>query len=221
MEKDQIVQQPAQLADERAEYAAQPQEILSTAVVSASTEARSTNGAGYAPTDLMEKVEQSVQLLVSEMQTLRHDFETKVKYDESKERQVDSLHRELQAYREGLHFKILRPVLIDLIGMHDDLGKLIERACAEASIEAVERMIANLESFQDTIEETLKRNGAEPFNIDGIAFVPNKQRALQTLDTLDPIQDRQVARRLRKGFEYDGKIVRPELVVIYRVIPGK
>src|SRR5579863_4500668 len=71
-------------------------------------------------------VMQRLQMLTIEMQRLREDFETKVKYDESKERLIDSLHRELQVYREGLHFKILKPVVIDLIAMYDDLGKLID-----------------------------------------------------------------------------------------------
>ncbi len=53
----------------------------------------------------IEEVTRSLQLLMVEMQRLREDFDTKVKYDESKERLIDSLHRELQVYREGLHFK--------------------------------------------------------------------------------------------------------------------
>src|SRR5258708_17487380 len=75
---------------------------------------------------LWERTEQLLQQLLHDMQNLRQDFDTKIKYDESKERQVDSLHQELQGYREGLHFKILKPVFIDLIAMHDDLDKLIE-----------------------------------------------------------------------------------------------
>lgn len=166
-------------------------------------------------------IARSVQLLLTEMQSLKEDFDTKVKYDESKERLIDSLHQELQAYREGLHFKILRPIFIDLIAMHDDLGKLIQNATTEEPDLISNRTAKNLESFQDTIEEILRRNGVETFSLNGDAFLPNKQRAIQAIDTIDPALDKQVARKVRKGFEYDGRVLRPELVVTYRTISGK
>ena len=68
---------------------------------------------------------QRLDTLLAEMHSLRQDFDTKVKYDESKERLTDTLHLELQAYREGLHFKILRPLFLDLIAMYDDLGRIV------------------------------------------------------------------------------------------------
>src|SRR5438309_2040876 len=37
-----------------------------------------------------------IEQLMREMQRLREDFETKVRYDESKERTIDALHKELQ-----------------------------------------------------------------------------------------------------------------------------
>jgi molecular chaperone GrpE len=164
------------------------------------------------------EIASSMQQLMAEMQSLKEDFDTKVKYDESKERLIDSLHQELQTYREGLHFKILRPLFIDLIAMHDDLGKLIEHLGNEDSTMTASRTLKNLESFQETIEEILRRNGVETFYVEGNTFLPNKQRAIQALETPDPALDKQIARHLRKGFEYEGRILRPELVVTYRAI---
>lgn len=164
---------------------------------------------------------ESIQKLVEEMQTLQRDFDTKVKYDESKERQVDSLHRELQTYREGMHFKILRPLFIDLIAIHDDFGKLIESIPNEEPNSATAQLIKNLTSFQETIEEVLRRNGVDAFFAEGTQFVSNKQRVLQTIETTDPSLDKQVAHRVRKGFEYEGRLLRPELVVIYKTTSNK
>ena len=161
---------------------------------------------------------QSMQVLVDEMHHLRQDFDTKVKYDATKERQVDNLHRELQSYREGLHFKILRPLFIDLIAIHDDLDKLIESMPREETFQTVAQMANNLRSFQETVEEILQRNGVEVYSVEGDAYVPGKQRALQAIETLDIALDKQIAHRIRKGFEYDGKILRPELVVTYKVV---
>lgn len=158
------------------------------------------------------------QSLLTQMQELRQAFDTKIKYDETKERQLDTLHKELQTYREGLHFKILRPLFIDLIAMHDDLDKLMEGFASTEAVPELARMIENLRSFQETVEDVLVRNGVEPYSLDGDTYVPNKQRVVQVVNTTDPVQDKLIARRLRKGFEYDGRVLRPELVTLFRTM---
>lgn len=160
----------------------------------------------------------AMQQLIDEMRALRQEFDTKIKYDASKERQIDSLHNELQAYRAGLHFKILRPVILDLISMHDDLSRLIESIPREEGVIPISQVLKNLESFQVTVEEILQRNGVEPYSVDGESFVSGRQRALQAIETDEPSLDKTVARRVRKGFEYDEKILRPELVMTYRAV---
>jgi molecular chaperone GrpE len=159
----------------------------------------------------------SIQLMMEEMQRLREDFDTKIKYDESKQLLIDSLHKELQTYREGLHFKILRPIFMDLISMYDDLDKLLEDILSKEN--GISRqMLRSLKSFQESIEEILRRNGVEAFSVEGDAFVSGKQRVLKVVDTNDSALDKQVVRRVRKGFEYDGRILRPEMVEVYRAI---
>ena len=160
----------------------------------------------------------AMQQIIDEMRALRQEFDTKIKYDASKERQIDSLHNELQAYRAGLHFKILRPVILDLISMHDDLSRMIESIPREEGMIPISQVLKNLESFQVTAEEILQRNGVEPYSVDGENFVSGRQRALQPVETDEPSLDKTIARRVRKGFEYDEKILRPELVMIYRAV---
>jgi len=167
----------------------------------------------------IEEVMGSLQQLTTEMQHLREDFDTKVKYDESKERLIDSLHRELQVYREGLHVKILKPIFLDLIAMYDDLGKLIDAILTRDPASISSQEVQNLESFQEAIEETLRHNGVDTFTVEESAFLASRQRILKILDTADPAQDKQVARRVRKGFEYEGKVLRPEIVEIYKHAP--
>ena len=178
------------------------------------TQPLSTNASAGAEKSA-EMVEMA-QSLLTEMQELRQEFDTKIKYDETKERQLDTLHKELQTYREGLHFKILRPLFIDLIAMHDDLDKLIEGLSSTETEQMLARMIDNLRSFQETVEDILVRNGVELYNLDSDTYVPNKQRVVQVVNTSDPAQDKLIARRLRKGFEYEGRVLRPELVTLFR-----
>lgn len=155
-----------------------------------------------------------MQRLTEEMQKLREDFDTKVKYDVSKEHLIDTLHKELQTYREGFYFNILRPVLMDLISMHDDLDRLLEDIGAKETLSP--SMIRNLRSFQESIEETLRRYEVQIFTVESETYVSGKQRILKVVEVGNPTQDRYIVRRVRKGFEYEGRILRPEVVEIYR-----
>lgn len=157
----------------------------------------------------------------SRLDTLHQDFETKLKYDEAKDRQLDALHKELQAHRDDLYFKILRPVLMDLIAMYDDLQSIGRhedgRDPADLSEDAV-RMLRNLASFADTIEEILDRYGVSAFTEEGDTVSPQRQRSIKQVETSDAGQDRRIAERLRKGFCHGGKVLRPEIVVTYKAV---
>ena len=194
-------------------------EEISSAMNSPYTEGADTITSSPANGVSTVEITRSLQLLTTEMQRLREGFDTKVKYDESKERLIDSLHRELQVYREGLHFKILRPLFIDLIAMYDDLGKLIDTMLAKDPTVASNQAIQNLGSFQEAIEETLRRNGVDTFTVEESTFLASKQRILRVVDTSDPAQDKHIARRVRKGFEYEGRVLRPEVVETYKYTP--
>ena len=159
--------------------------------------------------------------LVEEMRLLRQDFDTKITFDEKQERLIDSLQSELQDYRAGLHFKILRPIIFALISMHDDLGKMIESSSREEGRVSTAQILTNFEALQITVEELLQSNGVEPYSVDGKNFVSGKQRSLQAVETSEPFLNKQIACRVSKGFIYDKNVLRPELVMTYRVIACK
>ena len=161
----------------------------------------------------------TIQLLLKEMYLLRQDFDTKVKYDEGKERMIESLHRELQTYREGLHFRLLRPMFTDLITLYDEIGKLIDNTARESNGN-VEQLVNNLIVFQETIEETLRSHGVDSFSVEGMTFISNRQRILKVIPAFDPAWDRQIFRRVRKGFIYGDIVLRPEVVEIYKYMPA-
>ncbi len=181
-------------------------------------ETQSQETAGRASEDEGSRAEISRTLaaLLEEMQTLRQDFTTKIKFDESKERQMQLLHAELQAYREDLHFRILRPLFTDLIGLHDHLSQLMP-ALQEGELDEAARGVKKLlVSLQESIEDTLQRNGVESYTNPDDVVVPARQLVLKVIKTSDQSLENKIARRLRKGFQYEGKILRPEWVEVYR-----
>jgi molecular chaperone GrpE len=161
---------------------------------------------------------QGIEELRAEMQSLREDFETKVQYDQSKERLIDTLHEELQDHREGLHFKVLRPLFTDLISLYDNIGRIIESSTS-AHIGKEDHVIENLLSFQQEVEEILYRQGVETFQLEEETFVGNKQRVLRVINTPKAALDKHIARKVRKGFVYENKILRPEIVEVYKYVP--
>jgi molecular chaperone GrpE len=159
-----------------------------------------------------------MQSLLTEIHELRQDFETKVQYDRDKERLIASLHGELQEYREGLHFRILKPIFTDLIIMYDDLGKLIE-SLIPIDTTFTQQVIQHLILFQESIEETLRRNDVDTFICEEDVFLPSRQRVLRVIPTDNLELDRHIARRVRRGFECGNRLLRPEIVETYKYIP--
>lgn len=204
------VEQPQGVDDPQASDT-QPQPVESaSAVADAASPARLDAG-----------LHLQLEAIGCQLETLHQDFELKLKYDEAKDRQLDALHRELQAHRDDLYFKILRPVLMDLIAMYDDMDSIARhdegRDPAELS-DAALRMRRNLESFTGTIEEILERYGVSAFCHDGDKVSPQRQRSIKQVETSDVEQDRCIAQRLRKGFCYGERVLRPEIVTTYRAV---
>ena len=52
-------------------------------------------------------------------------FEREARAEATREKVVDRLHAELQEYKQDLLLKVMRPVFVDLIQLHDDIGKMV------------------------------------------------------------------------------------------------
>jgi molecular chaperone GrpE len=143
-------------------------------------------------------------------------LEREARAEVARERVVDRLHAELQEYKQDLLLKVQRPIFIDLIQLHDDIGKMVEvRTTGDSDSDRAVAVRGILESIQVAIEDILYRQGVEPFTGEGDAFDPRRQRAVATVPTDDPARNKTIASRLRKGFQAGEKLIRPELVSVY------
>ena len=152
---------------------------------------------------------------------LRSTFERELRAETNRERVVDRLHAELQDYKQDLLLKLQRPIFVDLIQLHDDVGKMIAaRASADSDALGPASFRGTLESIQTAIEDILYRQGVEPFSLESGEFDPRRQRALSTSPTDDPALNKTVAARIRKGFAAGEKLIRPELVSVFLFRPS-
>lgn len=161
-------------------------------------------------TDSLADGHRTIAPIMEELRRLRDVFDAKIRYDEAQERLVQSMSDELAQYRQDLYQNLLRPVLLDLVAMYDDLTQVIDAP------EVSEATAGSLGFFRDTVEQVLARNGVHKFTVEDDAVDRSRQRVLSTVDTADARLRRHVAERLRVGFAWDEKVLRPEWVSTYR-----
>jgi molecular chaperone GrpE len=155
------------------------------------------------------------------LDALETKFDRELRAEATRERIVDRLHSELQEYKQDFLLKVQRPIFIDLIQLHDDIGKIIEtRSPGESGAAANAELRSVLASVQTGIEDILYRQGVEPFRVEQEGFDPRRQRAVSTVPTEDPSMNKLVAARLRVGFQSGERLIRPELVSVYTLRPG-
>jgi molecular chaperone GrpE (heat shock protein) len=145
-----------------------------------------------------------------ELARLADDFALKIKYDQAKEKAIDTLTEEVRRHRAGLHFAILRPLIVDLIHLHDDLAEMAEAWRANESAAA-----KTLDGFAATVEEVLARQNVTAFRLGQPALDARQQRVVRTTTIEDPALIGSVAASVRPGFMCEDRILRPEHVILY------
>lgn len=162
---------------------------------------------------VLEAIGSLGESLGKKLEGLQTVFDREIRAEATREKVVDRLHAELQQYKQDMLLNILRPVFVDLIQLHDDIGKLI--AAEEGAEGPVRRLLEMMAGFQQGIEDILYRQGVEPFVQEGNAFDPRRQRAVATAPTDDPALAKTIAVRHRKGFVAGERVIRPEIVTVY------
>jgi molecular chaperone GrpE len=171
---------------------------------------------------VLDAIQRLGERLSRRLDSLQTTFDRELRAEATRERVIDRLHAELQEYKQDFLLKVQRPIFIDLIQLHDDIGKMVEtRPASGAEPERNQAICGVIESIQTAIEDILYRQGVEPFTMEGDEFDPRKQRAVSTQVTDDPKLNKRVASRLRKGFQAGDKLIRPEVVIVFtfRAVP--
>ena len=151
-----------------------------------------------------------------QIKNLSQAFESKLKYDEHKNKTIDDLRQSLQEYREGLVKKYLHRFITDIIKIVDDMRKFTSHnKNLPPSDETIEKLLNYIESIASDLEDLFSWEGVVPFTCEGDLIDSSRQRILNKIETDDPEKDKTIAERLRPGYEWDGKVIRPEMVSAY------
>jgi molecular chaperone GrpE (heat shock protein) len=136
------------------------------------------------------------------------------------QRLFDSLHDELLKYRDNfLHESLQKPFIHDLVHLFDDLTSLSLQLQTAADEKGKRSHVAqwrdNLENAVHSLLEVLHR-----FEVMEIEPRENVDRALHKVISYEPAdfaeEDGRIVMRIKRGFEWRGKLIRPEEVIAKR-----
>jgi molecular chaperone GrpE (heat shock protein) len=136
------------------------------------------------------------------------------------QRVFDSLHDELLKYRDNfLHESLQKPFIHDLVMLFDDLNSLSEQlrtaACEEKERGHTAQWRDNMENAVHSLLEILHR-----FEVKEIEPKEHVDRTLHRVVSYEPAnfaeEDGCIVMRVRRGFMWRGKLIRPEEVIAKR-----
>jgi molecular chaperone GrpE (heat shock protein) len=132
----------------------------------------------------------------------------------------DSLHAELLKYRDNfLHESLQRPFIHDLVYLYDHLNGLCEQLSSAAQQKGKDSRVSqwrdNLENAIHSLVEILHR-----FDVKEIEPRERVDRACHRVISYEPAdfpeEDGAIVMRVKRGFVWRGKLIRPEEVIAKR-----
>lgn len=150
--------------------------------------------------------------IVALIEDLQSKFDEKIAVDEHKNKLFDKLYKERDEYKNDLYGKLLKPFIIGCIEIINDLKMYISKM----DNYDVERSLNYLKTLPDDMVELLENNGVELYSEEGDTFNPKTQRAKKIVSTEDEALNNTIAERMEKGYSWNGVVLRPEMVAVYR-----
>jgi molecular chaperone GrpE (heat shock protein) len=144
------------------------------------------------------------------------------------QRMFDAMHEELKGYKDAFLLEsVHKPIIRDLISLYDDLEAIhrqvqeaVEYAAntlADSAAELFEHLKMtdmNIMHNCEFIIEVLARLDVTPLNLGTGKLDKHTQRAVAVESAEHPEADSDIARSVKRGFSWKGRVLRPEEVVI-------
>lgn len=138
---------------------------------------------------------------------LQNSFDARLAYDETKEAAFQRLYADLQDAKLAQSLEATRPLLLDLLLLHDRVDTAIRASGVTSEASACA-------SFKEELLEVLYRRDVRRFGSSAERFDPETQQAVEIVETADPAEHQRVERVVRAGFRWGTRVLRAEDVVI-------
>ena len=141
------------------------------------------------------------------LEELKNQFNQKIFRDEKLKEAFDKLYEEMKQYKENFLFEAMRPVLTDLLLLHDNVIRF------QKSLEDSKAKEA-MNIFQEEILEILYRRDIEPILLPESTKVDRKiQRVVKTIPADTPSEEGDIVEVVREGFWRGEKVFRLQDIV--------
>jgi molecular chaperone GrpE (heat shock protein) len=175
-------------------------------------------------TQAVARVESTMTGLAGKLATvdaIRQILERQQGVETANQKLFDALHQELKGYKDSfLLDSLLKPIFKDLISLHDDLQSLVDqlqgiiRRQPEEVVSELGNFGVNLENVVCYLVEILNRREVERLDCSSglVDKLKHKVVQLEPTDVMD--QEGEIVRTVKPGFEWRGKSLRSEEVVV-------
>lgn len=162
------------------------------------------------------------------LENLRQAVERRAGEAESARGLIDALHQEMRGYKDAFLLEvILKPVLKDLISLHDDLdgirqrlerlaGAFAEAGGGQSAAAPLAQECQNLAHAVDYLVEILARSDVERLPQSSGPADKTVVKIVRVTPSADPALDGVIESSLRRGFSWRGRPFRPEEVSVWR-----
>ncbi|MCP4690420.1 MAG: nucleotide exchange factor GrpE, partial [Desulfobacterales bacterium] len=119
-------------------------------------------------------------------------------------------------YKDDMMKKLLRSVIMDVIKVADDIRKVVNHY-RSMSLEKrnPEKLLDYLSSIPQDLDDVFAWQDVKSFTCDGPLLDISRQRVTKKIATDDRTMDKIVAESIRPGYEWDGRVIRPEMVSVF------
>lgn len=174
--------------------------------------------------NLIERIQSMEKLLINQFERFAGEVDKQlasIRNTESVNQQLfDSLHAELLKYRDNfLHESLQKPFIHDLVYLYDHLNGLCDQLSTAAQEKGKRSRVSqwrdNLENAIHSLVEILHR-----FDVREIEPRERVDRAFHRVISFEPAdfpeEDGTIVMRVKRGFVWRGKLIRPEEVIAKR-----
>lgn len=166
--------------------------------------------------DLINTLLERIENLSQQNELLHDKFDAKISEDKHKAQLFDKMYDELASYKKDLYAKLVGPFINETISLLDDYERLVDKI---DSIDK-EKLVRYVKGIPDDLENLLDNNGVERYCDDTEKFNPKTQRVVKNIFTGDIGLDNIIAERIRKGYRWNGVMLKPEMVKIFKFKEG-
>ncbi|ADL51031.1 nucleotide exchange factor GrpE [Clostridium cellulovorans] len=171
----------------------------------------------YSSISLLDVINDGFESVDKQLKLLMREFNSKLKYDVKKDEQIDKLYKELRGYRENLLIKSITPMIEDMIFEIEANKKRVQQLKRkEISELSPEKLLKTIEDYSEEISNILYRQGIESYESLGKIFDGNIHTINKLVEINDKLMHNTIAKSIRQGYRWENKILKKELVDIYK-----